>query len=147
MFSRSAKEAGGARGKGGASLSFIGAEAELTGDIATASHLHIDGSVHGDISCAALIQGRSGAIAGNISADEATIAGTVTGVVSAGTVILEATARVTGDISYDSLSVAAGAQVDGRFARRGQAPGAAVRPAVQAVPSLFPGEAQAQAAE
>src|SRR4051812_29036193 len=94
MFSLSAKEAGGARGKGGASLSFIGAEAELTGDIATASHLHIDGTVHGDISCAALIQGRTGTIAGNVSADEVTIAGTVRGVIGAARVTLEATAKI-----------------------------------------------------
>ncbi|TMJ15868.1 MAG: polymer-forming cytoskeletal protein [Alphaproteobacteria bacterium] len=146
MFSLSAKEAGGARGKGGASLSFIGAEAELTGDIATASHLHIDGTVHGDISCAALIQGPSGTIAGNVSADEVTIAGTVRGVISAARVALEATAKIVGDISYESLTIAAGAEVDGRFTRRGQS-GAAARPAVQAVPSLFPGEAQVQAAE
>ncbi|MDT9598208.1 bactofilin family protein [Sphingosinicella rhizophila] len=103
------------RRKQSASLSYIGAEAMITGGIATSAQFHIDGRVDGDVKCHMLIQGHSGTIVGNIIADEARLAGFVDGTVTAVTVVLEATARVTGDVSCETLSVATGAEVEGRF--------------------------------
>ena len=113
MFSKGGKAAG-ASGRSGATFSYIGSEVTVTGDIATESELHLDGKVIGDVSCGALTQGQSGEVRGNIKAVEARLAGLVDGAVEAGTLTLEASARVTGDILYESLSVAAGAEVDGR---------------------------------
>ena len=102
---------------GGGTLSFLGAEVTITGNIGGQGNLHIDGRVDGDVSCASLIIGNSGQVNGNITADDAKIAGTVTGTVAAKVLTIEASARITGDLSYDSVSVETGAQVDGRVKR------------------------------
>lgn len=140
-----------APGAGGGIFSYLGSEVTVTGDIATQSELHLDGKVTGDVSCGALTQGESGEVRGNIKAGEARLAGLVDGAVEAGTLTLESTARVTGDILYDSLSVAAGAEVEGRFKRRrGGTDGSAVakgeKPGPAPTPLFGPDEA-AEAAE
>jgi cytoskeletal protein CcmA (bactofilin family) len=144
MFSKGKPAAPGA---GGGNFSYIGAEATVTGDIATESELHLDGKVTGDVRCGSLTQGSSGEVRGNIFAGEARLAGLVDGAVEAGTLVLEASARVTGDVLYESLSVAAGAEVEGRFKRRrGAADGSAAAKAEKPAPPptpLFGGEAEA----
>jgi cytoskeletal protein CcmA (bactofilin family) len=150
MFLKAGKAAT-AAGGGGGTFSYLGGEVTVTGDIATDSELHLDGKVNGDVSCGSLTQGPSGEVRGNIKAVEARLAGLVDGAVEAGTLTLEATARVTGDILYESLSVAAGAEVEGRFKRRrGGADGSAVAKAEKATPAptpLFGDEEAAEAAE
>ena len=120
MFSRKPRSVTPTKpGKAGLSaLSFIGPEVVISGDLTTSAQLHVDGRIDGHVRCAQLCQGASGIIAGDIVADEARIAGLVQGTVNAATVIVEASGRVTGDVSYDTISIAAGAQIDGRLARR-----------------------------
>lgn len=98
-------------------LSFLGAEVTVTGNIGGQGNLHIDGRVDGDVSCTSLIVGNSGQVNGNITADNAKIAGSINGTVAAKVLTIEASARITGDLSYDSVSVETGAQVDGRVKR------------------------------
>jgi cytoskeletal protein CcmA (bactofilin family) len=99
-------------------LSFIGPEVVIDGDLATSAQLHVDGRINGHVRCGQLSQGTRGTIAGDIVADEARIAGLVEGTVNAGTLIVEASGRITGDVTYETISIAAGAQIDGRLARR-----------------------------
>ncbi|HEU0097494.1 MAG TPA: polymer-forming cytoskeletal protein [Allosphingosinicella sp.] len=150
MFLRGGKAAG-APGQGGTAFSYIGSEVVVTGDVATGSELHLDGKVLGDIACGALTQGASGEVRGNIKAAEARLAGLVDGAVEAGILTLEATARITGDVLYESLSVAAGAEVEGRFRRRrgaGEEGSGAARKARKAPePTPLFGEEPAEAAE
>lgn len=151
MFLKGGKSAGPGPGASGGAFSYLGGEVTVTGDIATESELHLDGKVIGDVACGALSQGQSGEVRGNIRAVEARLAGLVDGAVEAGTLVLEASARVTGDILYESLSVAAGAEVEGRFKRRrggegGSAAARAEKPAPAPTP-LFGDEAEAEAAE
>jgi cytoskeletal protein CcmA (bactofilin family) len=116
MFSR---DKSGPSGAGrGETFSFIGPEVTVTGDIATPGQLHVDGKVIGDVTCGSLSQGESGSIIGNINADDAKLSGLIDGAVSAGTLLLETSSRITGDVLYETLTVATGAQVDGRFKRR-----------------------------
>jgi cytoskeletal protein CcmA (bactofilin family) len=103
---------------GGSGLSFIGPELVVNGDLTTDAQLHIDGRVDGNVTCSHLIQGNAGIVAGNIMADEARLAGTVEGMVTARTLTIEATARIMGDVAYDVISIEAGAQIEGRLARR-----------------------------
>jgi cytoskeletal protein CcmA (bactofilin family) len=117
MFGKSGKAERQA-GRNGASLSFIGADASITGDLTAAGELHIDGKVSGDVRCAALVLGPSGEVRGNIKAEEARLAGLVDGGVEAGSLALDSSARITGDVLYDRLSIDAGAEVEGRFRRR-----------------------------
>ena len=102
---------------GNGTMSFLGAEVTVTGNIEGQGNLHIDGRVDGDVTCAALIVGNNGQVNGNITADDAKIAGTINGTVAAKVLTIEASARITGDLSYDSVSVETGAQVDGRLNR------------------------------
>lgn len=102
---------------GSGTLSFLGAEVTVTGNIGGQGNLHIDGRVDGDVACASLIVGNSGQVNGNITADEAKIAGSINGTVAAKVLTIEASARIVGDLSYDSVSVETGAQVDGRVKR------------------------------
>ncbi|HYD37468.1 MAG TPA: polymer-forming cytoskeletal protein [Allosphingosinicella sp.] len=99
-------------------MSFIGPEVVISGDVATSAQLHVDGRIDGHVRCAQLCQGASGIVAGDIVAEEARIAGLVQGTVNAATVIVETSGRITGDVSYDTISIAAGAQIDGRLGRR-----------------------------
>lgn len=114
MFGKNEK---GAVASSGASLSFIGREVTITGNVGGGGNLHVDGTVHGDIAATSVILGNDGIVHGNIVADAAQIAGTVDGAVAAKSLVIEATARITGDLSYDAVSVASGAQVEGRVKR------------------------------
>jgi cytoskeletal protein CcmA (bactofilin family) len=151
MFLKGGKTAAVPGGNGG-TFSYIGSEVTVTGDIATESELHLDGKIVGDVHCGSLTQGQSGEVRGNIVVAEARLAGLVDGAVEAGILTLEASARVTGDILYESLSVAAGAEVEGRFKRRrGGADGSAGAWASRRAPAPTPlfgaGEEAAVAAE
>jgi cytoskeletal protein CcmA (bactofilin family) len=149
MFLKGGKTAA-APGAGEGAFSYIGGEVTVTGDIATQSELHLDGKVLGDVRCGSLTQGQSGEVRGNILAQEARLAGLVDGAVEAGILTLEASARVTGDILYESLSVAAGAEVEGRFKRRrGGVDGSSAARAETAPPvptPLFGGDEEAAVA-
>jgi cytoskeletal protein CcmA (bactofilin family) len=121
MFSRNQSAPGTVPkpGKSGPSgLSFIGPEVVVSGDIATSAQLHVDGRIDGHVRCAQLCQGGTGIIAGDIVADDARLAGAVEGTVEAGNVVVEASARIAGDIAYETITIAAGARIDGRLARR-----------------------------
>lgn len=121
MFSRKAPAAGPApkAAKSGPNgLSFFGPEVVVTGDVATGANLHVDGRIDGHVRCAQLCQGAGGTIAGDIVADEARIAGTVEGTVDARTLVVEASGRIAGDVTYETITIAAGARIDGRLARR-----------------------------
>lgn len=134
---------------GAPGLSFIGPETVVSGDIVTAAQLHVDGRIEGDVRCAQLIQGTQGVIAGNIEADEARLGGTVEGTVVARTLFVEASARILGDVAYETLSIDAGAQIEGRLARRAALGLDAAEPALIATPVSFtpvaPGDSDAHA--
>ena len=120
MFSKSKQGPGAASpatpgGAKGATFSVIGSDVEITGDIRATVDLHIDGRVQGDVTCASLVQGQGSVIDGAIQADQARVAGTVEGTLTVKALIVEATARIKGDVSYESLSMAVGAEIDGRL--------------------------------
>ena len=105
------------RAPGTGGLSFIGPEVTVTGNIGGSGNIHIDGRVEGDVTAASVVLGTAGHVRGNIVADDAQIAGTVEGTVAAKVLAIEASARIIGDLSYDAVSVATGAQVEGRVKR------------------------------
>lgn len=126
MFSKSRQGPGAALptapgGAKGATFSVIGSDVLITGDIRATVDLHIDGRVQGDVACATLVQGEGSHITGSIQADHARLAGTVEGSLAVKTLVIEARARIKGDVSYESLSMAVGAEVDGRLSHIGGA--------------------------
>ena len=107
---------------GSSTFSVLGSDLTITGDIAASADLHIDGTVEGDISCTALVQGETSTIKGGVTAESARLAGRVTGSISARELVILKTARIEGDVHYDALTIEQGAQVEGRFARREDKP-------------------------
>lgn len=101
-----------------ATFSVLGADVSVKGDLSATADLHIDGSVEGDITCAALVQGEKSTVTGAIKAQSARLSGTVHGSIEAAELVILKTARIHGDVSYDALTIEQGAQVDGRFAHR-----------------------------
>ena len=99
-------------------FSLIAPDMVVTGDIVCTGTLHVEGRVNGNVRCGTLRQGPSGAVHGDIIADDASLAGLVDGAVEAGALFLEPSARVTGDVLYESVGIAKGAEVEGRFRRR-----------------------------
>lgn len=113
-------------GIGTASFSMLGADTRITGNIHASADLHVDGSVEGDISCNALVQGEGSEITGAVRAESVRIAGLLRGSVTARDVVILKTARIEGDVSYETLTIEQGARLDGRLS-----PGS-----VQAPPSI-----------
>jgi cytoskeletal protein CcmA (bactofilin family) len=112
----------------GSTFSVIGADVVINGNITASADLHVDGTIEGDIKCAALVQGEKSSISGAVIAESARLAGKVTGSITARELVILKTAHIDGDVHYDALTIEQGAQVDGRFAPN-------ARQAVKAVPS------------
>jgi len=119
----------------GSTFSVIGSDVTIKGNISASADLHIDGTIDGDITCAALVQGEKSSISGAVVAESARLAGRVAGSITARELVILKTARIEGDVHYDALTIEQGAEVDGRFAPN-------ARQSVKAVPS-----AQVEAAE
>lgn len=107
---------------GNSTFSVLGSDLAITGDIAASADLHIDGTVEGDITCTALVQGETSTITGAVKAETARLAGRVTGSITARELVILKTARIDGDVHYDAVTIEQGAQVEGRFARREEKP-------------------------
>jgi cytoskeletal protein CcmA (bactofilin family) len=101
---------------GNATFSVIGADVVIRGNVEASADLHVDGTVEGDIACAALVQGQSSLIEGAIEAETARLAGAVKGRVVARELVILKSARIEGDVQYDALTIDLGATVEGRFA-------------------------------
>ena len=135
MFSKTAAPASrpsAASPMGGSTFSVLGADLRIKGDVSASADLHLDGTIEGDVTCTALVQGESGEIAGAVTAETARLAGTVRGSISARELVILKTAKIFGDVHYDALTIEQGAQVDGKFAPRAAASG----------PALVEGEAR-----
>lgn len=100
------------------SMSFIGSEVSITGNIGASGDIHLDGAVQGDVACGSLTVGASGQVRGNVLAQRATIAGAIEGSVVATELVIEKSARIAGDVSYESISIETGARVDGRLSQK-----------------------------
>ena len=101
----------------------IGAGTTIKGDLTFTGGLHIDGTVIGAVVAEAgtdamLMLSDKGRVQGEIRAPHVVINGTMQGdIVASERVELASQARVTGNIRYKLLEMAAGAQVNGQFAR------------------------------
>lgn len=121
MFSKKPEDrspAAGARpvASSAGTFSVIGADIVIRGNITATADLHVDGTVEGDIACAALVQGESSRVEGAIEAETARLSGHVKGSITVRELVILRTARIEGDVHYDTLTIEQGAQVEGRFA-------------------------------
>jgi len=96
------------------SVSTIGGDLTITGNVTSKGEIQLDGRVEGDINCVALVLGERANVQGNVTADDVAIRGRLTGCIRALRVTLQATSHVEGDLIHQSLAVEQGAYFEGR---------------------------------
>ena len=116
-----AKKAG--RFDGNESMTLIGEEAYVHGQLAAKGSLRVEGSVEGDITDAVSVEiGKKGRVKGNVAAETVCVAGELEGdVVASRTVEILAQARLHGNIRTPNLRVEDGAFFEGTCAMRSAA--------------------------
>ena len=125
MFSRSKTESAPmadlrqpSRREGGDSPSIISTGVVIKGDLSSGGDIQLDGTLEGDVRCAALTIGESGRVKGTIHADSLVVRGTIDGTVFSNTVRLDKSAQVTGDLTQRSIAIEAGAKITGHIIHR-----------------------------
>jgi cytoskeletal protein CcmA (bactofilin family) len=109
------------RAANASTFSVLSADVTMRGNVEAAADLHLDGTVEGDVTCATLVQGETGRIAGAIEAQSARLAGTVKGTITVRELVIVRGARIDGDVHYETLTMEPGATVDGRLVPTGGA--------------------------
>jgi len=98
-------------------VSTIGEDLTITGDVASKGEIHLDGHVQGDVNCAAVVLGENSSVEGNVTADEVVIRGRLIGTVRATRLMLQSTSHVEGDLIHQSLAMEQGAFFEGKSRR------------------------------
>ncbi len=93
--------------------SIISADLTVTGTLASAGDMQIDGNIDGDVRCANLVVGESATVKGEIVAEEVVVRGRVEGSIRARKVQLCATCKVEGNILHETFAVESGALFEG----------------------------------
>jgi cytoskeletal protein CcmA (bactofilin family) len=97
--------------------SVIGTDLTILGDritIISANKLQVDGDVRGNVHGKQVVITEEGSVVGMVCAESIEVRGGVRGSIRAVNVKLQATAQVEGDITHQKLSIAEGAEFDGR---------------------------------
>jgi cytoskeletal protein CcmA (bactofilin family) len=98
-------------------VSTIGEDLTITGDVASKGEIHLDGHVRGDVNCGALVLGENSSVEGNVTADDVVIRGRLIGSVRAFRLMLQSTSHVEGDLIHQSLAMEQGAFFEGKSRR------------------------------
>lgn len=97
--------------------SVIGTDLTILGDritIISANKLQVDGDVRGNVHGKQVVITEEGSVVGMVCAEAIEVRGGVRGSIRAVSVKLQASAQVEGDITHQKLSIAEGAEFDGR---------------------------------
>jgi len=103
----------GARKSGGKVPSVVGAGVTVTGNLASAGEVEIEGEVQGDIRCKSILIGDKARVIGEVAAEDVVVLGRVDGAIRGEFVMLKTGSRVDADLYYTSLVVHQGAIFDG----------------------------------
>jgi cytoskeletal protein CcmA (bactofilin family) len=104
------------------SVSVIGADLTISGNLACNGEVQVDGIVEGDIQGSNVVIGEGATVTGSIAADEVIVRGHVIGSVHGRRVMLQTTSQVEGDIFHQSLSIEQGAMFEGKSRRTSEDP-------------------------
>ena len=96
------------------SVSNIGGDLTVAGNVTSKGEINLDGHVRGDIHCVALVLGENSSVEGNVAADDVVIRGRLIGSVKALRVTLQSNSHVQGDLIHQSLAIEQGAFFDGK---------------------------------
>ena len=80
------------------SISTIGEDLTITGNVTSKGELHVNGRVQGDVHCAALVLGENAQVEGSVVAQDVMVRGRLIGSVRALRVVLQSTAYVEGNL-------------------------------------------------
>jgi cytoskeletal protein CcmA (bactofilin family) len=91
------------------SVSTIGEDLTITGNVTSKGELHLNGQIQGDVHCVALVLGENAQLKGGVVAEDVMIHGRLIGSVRALRVMLESQSHVAGNIFHKCLSIEQGA--------------------------------------
>ncbi len=97
--------------------SIVSSDLTIEGNLNSAGEIQVDGVVHGDIRCKALIVGVKGSVTGEVTAQTVRMHGAIKGMIRAKSVFLASTARMSGDVEHESLAIEPGAYMEGHCKR------------------------------
>jgi len=98
----------------------IGSDLAIIGQkitIVSQGRVQIDGTIEGDVAGREVIVGETAQVTGTITANAVEIRGALRGAINAASVALLHSSLVEGDINHQTLTIAEGAQFDGRVRR------------------------------
>jgi cytoskeletal protein CcmA (bactofilin family) len=95
------------------SVSTIGGDLTITGNVTSKGEINLDGHVRGDVRCVALFLGENSSVEGNVAADDVVIRGRLIGSVRALRVTLQSTSHVEGNVFHKSLAIEEGTHFEG----------------------------------
>jgi cytoskeletal protein CcmA (bactofilin family) len=104
------------------SVSVIGTDLTIAGNLICKGEVQVDGIVEGDIQGSNVVIGESATVTGSISAEEVVVRGHVIGSIYSRRVMLQTTSQVEGDIFHQSLSIEQGAMFEGKSRRANDDP-------------------------
>jgi cytoskeletal protein CcmA (bactofilin family) len=114
-------------------ISIIGPDLSVTGDVISKSELRIDGEVEGDINGNRVVVGEQARVTGTVNAEDIVSFGQVMGSVRGRRVSLQSTSRVEGDVYHQVLILERGAFFEGKSVRSDD-------PLVGPPPTSMPGQ-------
>jgi cytoskeletal protein CcmA (bactofilin family) len=98
--------------------SVIGSDLTILGreiTIISQNRLQIDGDIHGDVCGKQVTISADGSVVGTVSAERIEVHGGVRGAIRAASVVVHPSAQIDAEILHQTLSIAEGAQVEGRL--------------------------------
>ncbi len=110
------------------SVSIIGPDLIVSGNLISKSEVQIDGEVQGDTYATHVVIGEKARITGAIIADEIIVRGQVMGSVRGKRVMLQTSSHVEGDVYHQSLAIEQGAFFEGKSRRSEDPTGGMTRP-------------------
>ena len=93
----------------------IPADLQITGDLVSTGDIHVEGVIHGNITCRTLTLTGQPVIKGSVKAETVRVCGTFDGKVEAKKVALTKAAKMVGEIYYETLEMEAGASFEGKL--------------------------------
>jgi cytoskeletal protein CcmA (bactofilin family) len=103
--------------RNGRSMSFIGPDLTVSGDLISKGELRVDGEIVGDITGVRIVIGEQARVTGNVAGEDVFLQGHVMGSVRGLRVSLQSTSRVQGDVYHQALVMEQGAIFEGKSAR------------------------------
>ncbi len=87
----------------------------IEGSVTSQGVIRLEGAVHGDLHCSALVVETAGSVTGNVEAESVNVHGRVEGTIHGDNVMLHSSAFVEGDIYHQGIGIEMGTHYDGRL--------------------------------